>query len=305
MGDQKNSYVFKESIKILRDKWVESLPNIDVLMNGLYPDKYSKEIKCTTYYKKLTAAFYANKKVQATRIITNNLSLFIQNNEFVECLKIKEDWLFALKKRVIKVTAPLYNAIIFNEKLTEFIENHEKTFQCKLLPKAEIEKIIPHLPLKKLFKEGRLRGGLFDYKIPKWFFSKEDAERIASEKYEHIKKYQIISQKKKHGEMIESNIKYIHDYICHWIYLEGCCVAVTEEEFDHLFDSISNLPFLKHLVNNIPFGENNLGIHHKIEDYLSQWYDKKIKSNNDFKIAVNDELTRRQLQDEEDELRYN
>lgn len=302
-----NTEKIKESIRLLRDKWVNSLPELDDLVVGLYPDSYLKQIQSTSHYKSLKAAFFHNKKVQATRLITKNLSFFMQDDNFVESIKIKEVWLFALKNRAIKVMSPIYNTIIFNEKLYEFIEKHERKFQCKLISKSDIKKIIPHVSLSKLFKEGRLRGALFDYKVQKWFFSKEDAERILTEEYEHIKKYETIAHDKDHERMVECNIDYIKRYVWQWLYDEGYYISICDEEFNRsLISEISNISSLKRLINSALLKDNHVGVIEIIDNYLSCWFTEKMQTDVNFSTNVKSELIKRELRHKEEaELHIN
>ena len=151
-----------------------------------------------------------------------------------------------------------------------------------------------------------MRGALFDYKITKWFFSKEDAERISIEEHEHIEKYKSVAHNKNHERMIECNIDYIKKYIWQWLYDEGYYISICDEGFNRfVLNQILNIPALKHVIHSISLKENRVGVHEKIDIYLSQWFEKKMQTDVDFSSKVKNELAQRKLKNEEESELFN
>ena len=191
--------------------------------------KYRSQIIKSDKFLKFKSTYRVGAKVLATRLLHQYVEQQYVISDDTEG-KVKEVWIQALKKRTRKVISPVYNAIVFDEKLKQFVEDKERSLNCTLLPKPKITKIIPHLPLKKLHKEGYLRGGLFDYKVKWWFFSKEDAEKLAIEKNEHLCKYRQKAQDKAYTKMIEENVDHMQEIIWNWLYFEGYYISINSAE---------------------------------------------------------------------------
>lgn len=285
-----------DAIKKIRDEWVANRPDIYELLDTSISNHYLSQIIRTEKFSKFKNAFQNNAKVLATRLLHKHGRLILKENGKIEAqllAKIKEMWIKSLQQRAMKVVLPIHSAIIFDEKLNQFITDRQSTLNCTLLPKPEIAKIIPHLPLIKLHKVGRLRGELFDYKVKWWFFSKEDAEKISIEETEHIAKYRLFAQDKAHRKMVEDNIDRINDIIWHRLDGEGYEVSIGSDDFYLFANKILNMRSVKQLISSASMAETSLGLPVDASIQLENLFIEKMKTDKNFSSKLESELKRR------------
>ena len=295
----------KDIIHTIRDEWINDAPQLIELLDEIFPREYLELIKNTKQYQELESAYPTHKKALATKVLFEHGISSLKNDctiDFDSKNYIKTIWIKGLQARAIKVVSPLYNAIIFKEKLQKFIRDNQAEFNCTLLPKPEIIKIIPHVSCKKLHKEGRLKGALFDYKVKWWFFSKEDAERIATEKSDHIAKFKMRAEYKAHDRMVDDNIDYIRDLIHGWLSLRGYIhesINSSRGFYATHIENILNMPSVRQLVSAVPIREVGLPLDAKV--YFETAFENEMSNNPIFSAQVTKELEKREL----DYLEYN
>lgn len=289
----------KDMIHAIRDEWINNAPQLVEFLNEIVPNQYLELIKQTKHYQKLESAYPEHKKGLATKMLLKHAISNLKNNCTIDSnLKnhIKKIWVKGLQTRAIKVVVPLYKAIIYTEKLHEFIQDNQAKLNCTLLPQLEIIKIIPHVSCKKLHKEGYLKGALFNYNAMRWYFSKEGAERIATEKSDHISIFKMRAGDKAHDRMIDDNINYIRALIHGWLYLRG----YTHEGIDsstgfyatHL-ENILNMSSVKRLISTIPVEQIGLPLDAKI--YFNTVFEDEMSGNPIFYARITKELEEREL----------
>lgn len=289
----------KDIIHKIRDEWINDAPKLVELLDVKVPQKYLKLIMNTQQYQELEFSYPTHKKALATKVLLEHGISSLENNCKINSdvkNNMKKIWIKGLKARATKVVLSLYNPMIFKEKLNQFIQDNQTKFNCILMPKKEIIKIIPHMSCKKLHKEGYLKGALFDYKVKWWFFSKEDAEKIAFEKSEHIAKFKMRAEYKAHDRMVDDNINYIRKLIHGWLYLLG----YTQEGIDSnsgffatLIENIFSMSSVKRLISTMPV--ENIGLPLDAKIYFETAFKDEIKNNLIFFSWVTKVLEEREL----------
>ena len=108
-----------------------------------------------------------------------------------------------LKEKFDEIIKPAKRLI----RIQNFIAKHEQLLGVKLISKNETEKIIPHIGLKRLHKQGELRGALFEKNL--WFYAQEDAERLAIEKTDQIERLARIKERREKERKQQEHERYL------------------------------------------------------------------------------------------------
>lgn len=295
----------ENAILVIRNEWINHAPKPIDLSHGKFSDKHLKLIIDAEKFKQLVVAYPAYIKVAATKLLYKyGMSSLLKKNVIDNDLQgyIKKLWILNLQARVMKLAVSLHKKIVFDEMFEKFIDDYQKKYSCTLLSKNEIVKIIPHLPLIKLHKEGQLKGALFDYTVKWWFFSKEDAERIAADKSDHIAKLKIRAKYKAHDRIVDENIDYIQRIVHGWLHLRGyICEGINS---DHGFyathiEYILNMPSVKQMISIVSVKEIGLPLDARV--YFETVFENEMIHNSMFAALVTKELEEREL----DYLKYN
>lgn len=281
-------------IRKIRDTWVEDLPDIMLLLNGMFPSKYLDVIWHSKEFKSLEFGYLGRSKLLATKILNESISSHTNEIDSNELTKIKDTWIDALQERAIKVVTKVYDQILFDEIFRTFILENQAKLDCTLYSTPNIAKIIPHLPIKKLYKEGRLKGAHFTYVYSWWFYSKEDAEKIAKEEAEHIAKLSLRAKIKAHSQMIDKNIDHIKGVISSCLWSSGLDYRFQNKYSAYFEKAIFDLKSVKQLVSALPIYESTDNLLKEAIDLLDSLFSEMLKNDKNFNLLVNLELEARE-----------
>lgn len=291
-----------QNIYNIRDKWVSDPPKIEELIDNHIPHSYYEGIRSSERFQQVMKAYPHYQLVLATKLLSKHGELLYKERNLNSSLEneIKIMWVNGLRYRAGRVATTVYNAILLEEKFSEFLDETQMKFKCIFLPTKEIKEIIPHISIPKLYKEKRLRGAVFNFKIKYWFYSKDDAERIAIEEAEFIAKYREKAREKERNLIIENNISTIES--CFSYNLE-CYGGIKDVDFlATTLEEIFQLPSVKYLIysGNV----RKTGIPLEAEVFFDTKFKQEMKNNKKFENLVNAELKERKEINEAEEKEF-
>lgn len=209
---------------------------------------------------------------------------------------LSDQWRQDLAQAVTRVLQPLYRAWRRERALQAFLGEKQDRLNCTLLPKPDIQALLPHVNLAGYHRQGRLRGALFEDGIKLWFYAKEDAEKLAQTEAHKIAKQTAKAQAKALAEQTQGNRRCIEGLVWAWLWQAGYPFPLPQAQdpfLQALCEQTLALAEVQEAIAANRFSQPGFSLPKAAQAQLQATFEQAYTSDVDFAQSIDAEWARR------------